>query len=235
MYDLLISVRKSNNKAVTQQDGSTASVASSSDADRAVGIHQVHQMSRWKKPLMSISVRLAITTVAVSTIEYPSHSTAIHPATLGSKIDRLQPSEIATSVSKPKLTPVDRPFPVATMVAIHSGDREAASTAVDRRDAAKAAVKDAKLALALSQADVAQARINTQTFKQDYDRYQDLSKRGLVNPQQLARAKHIYNFAKLQNSYALHGLKIVQSQLAAAEVDAANGTSDLCPQLSASK
>jgi hypothetical protein len=191
----------------------------------------------WKKILTAILVGLGTTTVAISTIEQPGKSTAIQPARLGHSIDR-QPA-ITGAAAPTKTTPPDLRVIAANST---STDRQpaAASTAPDRVKIAQAALEEAQVALALSQADVEQADINIQTFKTEYDRHQELHRRGAIDRQKLARAKKAYDFAHHQKSYAIHGLKQVKLQLAAAEigVDKARSqsrSSDVCTRISARK
>jgi hypothetical protein len=212
MNDRLTTVSTTNEKTVTDRDVTAIDKALPLDEQpQEIDLKPVSQqpappIPRWQKPLIAIGIGLGMTALVVSTLEYPSQSTAMRPPTSRS-------STLANSAA----------------------NEQAASTTQDRPDLAQTAVKEAKLAIALSQADVAQADINIQTFKHDYDRYQDLSKRGLIERQKLVRAKHIYHFAQRQKSYALHGLKIARAQLAAAEIDAAKVTTVPCSRLSANK
>jgi hypothetical protein len=165
---------------------------------------QVRRLFRWEKLLASISVGLGIMMMGVGTIEYPGQSIALRQSTVRESIDR-QPLPAIATTSNP--TTNQDPHPAAT------------SAKPDRLQIAKAALQDAKVALALSQADVEQADINIETFQNEYERYQDLYKRGAGNRQKLVQAKSGYDFAKRQKSYALHGLKQVRLQLDAAEAD----------------
>ncbi len=98
--------------------------------------------------------------------------------------------------------------PNRSLIALSTGsyrNREAA-TAPDRLEQAKTALKEAKIALALSQADLTQAELNLQTFKTDYERDRDLHRSGAIDRQKLARTNKIYNFAKMRKGDALYGL-----------------------------
>jgi hypothetical protein len=109
----------------------------------------------------------------------------------------------------------DKPLPASvTEVATnndapnHNCDRQARAAMA----AANAAVSEAKRAIILSQADVAQADINIQTFKAKYDRELELHRQGAVNSQ-LSQARVAYDFGKQQKQIAIEGLKHAQGQL----------------------
>jgi hypothetical protein len=183
----------------------------------------------------SISLGLGIMMMGVGAIEYSGQSTALRQATFGASIDR-QPA-ITRTAAPTKTTPTDRSLIVANS---GSTDRQTAGNTPNRVQIAQAALEDAKVALALSQADVEQADINIQTFKTEYDRHQELHKRGDIDRQKLATAKKAYDFAQHQKSYALHGLKQAKIQLAAAEIGVEKARSQsrssyLCARKSARK
>ncbi|PSB57544.1 hypothetical protein [Chamaesiphon polymorphus] len=186
---------------------------------------RVRRLFLWEKLFASISMGLGIMMMGVGTVEYPDRSISLRQATVIESIDRQPLPTITTASNLPAnrdRNPVD------------------SSTKPDRLQAALATLQEAKTALTLSQADVAQAEINIQTFKKDYDRYQDLYKRGSANSQQLAQARSGYDFAQKQKSYALHGLKQVEQQLAAAKADlnivrSQSRSSKICSRISASK
>jgi hypothetical protein len=142
-----------------------------------------------KNSLFGVVGGLGLTLMAVGLFEYPGQST--------------------TSTS-------DKPLP-ASAPGVAAGDAPNSSTC-DRQDrvalaAAQAAVSEVRRAIALSQADVAQADINIQTFKAKYDRDLELYRSGAVNSQQLAQSRVAHDFGKQQKQIALEGLKHAQGQL----------------------
>ena len=141
------------------------------------------------KSLVGIVGGLGLTLMAVGLFEYPGQST--------------------TSTS-------DKPL-AASVTGVATGDAPNSSTC-DRQAraamaAAQSAVSEAKRAIALSQADVAQADINIQTFKAKYERDLELHRNGTVNSQQLAQSRSAHDFGKQQKQIALEGLKHAQGQL----------------------
>jgi hypothetical protein len=152
--------------------------------------------------LVAILGGLGIMTMAVGVFEYPGQSTT-------SASDRPMPAAV-TKVATNN-TPTDR-----------TGDRQARVAIA----AAQAAVNEAKRAIALSEADVAQADINIQTFQTKYERYRELHKRGAVNSRQLAQARVAHDFGKQQKQIALEGLKHARGQLTEA-INLANARSQL--------
>ncbi|AFY94549.1 hypothetical protein [Chamaesiphon minutus] len=171
----------------------------------AMAPHKTQPVKRlflWEKLFASISVGLGIMMMGVGAIEYPGQSTALRQVTLTESIDRQPLQTIATTSDLP---------------AKQNRITTAPGTKPDPIQIAQAALQEAKTALTLSRADVAQADINIQTFKKDYDRDRELYKQGKASSQQLAQAKSEYDFAQQQKRYALHGLKQVEQQVEAAE------------------
>jgi F0F1-type ATP synthase membrane subunit c/vacuolar-type H+-ATPase subunit K len=80
-------------------------------------------------------------------------------------------------------------------------------------------IKEAQVALSLSQAHLVQANTNLQKFQSDYSRYKALASQGKATDKQLQAAKVAYNLAQLQKSSALKGLQHAQAQLAAVRVE----------------
>ncbi len=79
--------------------------------------------------------------------------------------------------------------------------------------------QDAQVALALSEAHLAQTNTNLEKFQSDYSRHKTLALEGKVTPKQLQTAKTAYDLAQLQKSSALQGLQHAQSQLTAVRVE----------------
>jgi hypothetical protein len=141
------------------------------------------------KSLIKIVGGLGLTLMAVELFEYLGQS----PATASNK-----------------------PIP-ASVTAVATEDTPTSGTcnrqAREAITAVRATVSDARKAIELSQADVAQADINIQTFKAKYDRELERYRRGAGNSQQLARARVAYDFGKQQKQIALEGLRHAQVQL----------------------
>jgi hypothetical protein len=157
----------------------------------------VRSMSRAQKLLAALGVGVAMGTMAVSGWESPGQSTSL------------------------RLDPVGRSSVTETAPVKNT------STAPAKIATAKAAVKEAQAALTLAEVDVDRADINLQTFKTDYERYQNLPTDKAVNRHRLAKARVAYNFAKTQKSHALYGFKQAQAQLNAAEIGVAHIQSQL--------
>ncbi len=114
----------------------------------------------------------------------------------------------------------DRPLP-ALVIEVATDNDAPNSPDCDRQAraamaAANVAVSEAKKAIALSQADVAQADINIQTFKAKYERDLKLHRQGAVNSRRLSQARVAHDFGKQQKQIALEGLKHAEAQLAEA-------------------
>ena len=215
MQNPITNTAKIDDRIAMARDSTTVSTSPLDNQD-AVKTAPVTAMSRWQKPLAVISVGVGMTIMAVTTVEYPGQ------ATFGRSIERQPPQAIpvlarqfsSRETATTNLTPPHGSLTVAT-------DRNLERKREARLATAQATVAESKAALALSQADVAQAHINVQTFKNDYDRHQDLFKSGVVNSQKLVQARIAYDFAKRQKSHAIDGLKQVQAQLNAAAANVA--------------
>jgi hypothetical protein len=85
-----------------------------------------------------------------------------------------------------------------------------------RLNSAQNALKEAQVAVSLSQAQLDQARINLREFQAKHDTAKILLAQGKVNRQAAATAKAAYNLAQLQHRSAAIGLKESQAQLIAA-------------------
>jgi hypothetical protein len=86
-----------------------------------------------------------------------------------------------------------------------------------RLNSAQIALKEAQVAVSLSQAQLAQARINLREFQAKHDTAKILSAQGKVNRQAATTAKAAYNLAQLQHRSAAIGLQGSQAQLIAAK------------------
>lgn len=151
-------------------------------------------MKNWifsTKSLVGMAGGLGLALMAVGLFEYPGQSTT--------SSNELQPAAAtgAATGDAPNSSTCNRQARVALT-------------------AANVAVNEAKRAIALSQADVAQADINIQTFKAKYDRDLELHKSGAVNDRQLAQSRVAHDFGKQQKQIALEGLKHAEAQLAEA-------------------
>lgn len=80
-------------------------------------------------------------------------------------------------------------------------------------------LKEAQVAVALSQAHLAQARINLIEFQAKHDDSKILSQQGKVSRQQLDTAKAAYTLAQSQHRSALIGLQECTAQLVAAKAE----------------
>ena len=88
-----------------------------------------------------------------------------------------------------------------------------------RLSSAQIALKEAKLAVSLSQVQLAQARINLSEFQAKHDTAKIFSAQGKVNRQQAATARAAHKLAQLQHSSATIGLQESQAQLIAAQAE----------------
>ena len=68
---------------------------------------------------------------------------------------------------------------------------------------AENSTQEAQVALALSQAQLAQTHTNLQKFQSEYNRHKMLASQGKATPRQLQTAKVAYDLAQLQKSSAL--------------------------------
>jgi multidrug resistance efflux pump len=80
-------------------------------------------------------------------------------------------------------------------------------------------LKEAKVAVKLSQAQLAQARINLIEFRAKHNSSKILSAQGKVNRQHADTAKAAYELAQLQHKSASIGLQESQAQLVAAQAE----------------
>jgi hypothetical protein len=80
-------------------------------------------------------------------------------------------------------------------------------------------LKEAKVAVTLSQAQLAQARINLTEFRAKHDSTKTLSAQGKVSRQHADNAKAAYQLAQLQHKSASIGLQESQAQLIAAQAE----------------
>ncbi len=85
-----------------------------------------------------------------------------------------------------------------------------------RLNSTQIALKQAKVAVSLSQAQLAQARKNLIEFQAKHNTAKILSEQGKVSRQQAALAVAAYKLAQLQHSSAAIGLRESQAQLIAA-------------------
>ncbi|AFY92698.1 hypothetical protein [Chamaesiphon minutus] len=88
-----------------------------------------------------------------------------------------------------------------------------------RLNSARIALKDAQVAVSLSQAQLAQARINLSEFKAKHDKAKILSAQGKVSRKQADLALASYKLAQLQHSSAAIGLRDSHTQLIAAKAE----------------
>jgi hypothetical protein len=193
--DLIVASLRS--RSANREPANAAPVGRSTD--RATG---------WKQSIAGISIGLGMTMLATIAIDYPRQSIAF-PVTFKPSPAKYAARQVAALTT-----------PNRALIAVSTGSdrhREAA-TAPDRLEQAQTAVKEAKIAIALSQADVTQAELNLQTFKTDYDRDRDLYRSGTIDRQKLARTSKIYDFAKAQKGRARDGLQQAQAQLIDAEL-----------------
>jgi hypothetical protein len=205
---------KVDKKIGTERDLIThRDAAPSAERDATTTAPVTRSISRRTKLLAALGVGAGAITIAVSLLDYPDPAPAPKPS------QRFQKQRVlVASMSRANETLADRAVRSPTIDRQLDLVRADATTAPSKMVKAKAAVKEAKTALSLSQAHVEQAQINLQTFKKNYERHQDLHKRNAVNFQQLEQSQVAYNFATTQKSHALHGLKQAQTQLTAAEV-----------------
>ena len=85
-----------------------------------------------------------------------------------------------------------------------------------RLNSAQIVLKQAKVAVALSQVQLAQARINLVEFQAKHNSAKILSAQGKVSRQQAALVVAAYKLAQLQHGFASIGLQESQAQLVAA-------------------
>ncbi len=109
---------------------------------------------------------------------------------------------------------------------IVSSESTAVATAVGvederpvRLDSARIALREARVAVTLSQAQLAQARMNLIEFQAKHNQAKILSAQGKISRQQADTAKAAYELAKLQHSSATIGLQESMTQLVAAKAE----------------
>jgi hypothetical protein len=88
-----------------------------------------------------------------------------------------------------------------------------------RHDSAQIALKEAQVAVSLSQAQLVQARINLSEFQAKHDSAKILSAQGKVSRKQADLALAAYKLAQLQHSSASIGLRDSKTQLMAAKAE----------------
>jgi hypothetical protein len=88
-----------------------------------------------------------------------------------------------------------------------------------RLNAAQITLKQAKVAVSLSQAQLAQARINLIEFTAEHNKTKILSAQGKVDRKQADLALASYKLAQLQHSSAAIGLQETTAQLIAAKAE----------------
>jgi multidrug resistance efflux pump len=206
MYNSPPDPHKINQKIVAQQKVKT------------IGTSPPAARSRWKKSLGKIGVGLSISTLLVSIYEYPGYGI------WGSSIERQQwPALTATRFSDKE--PTSPHVQMADLALLQAPNEQADRDSTGDRVTIKTNLQEAQAAVRLAKIDVEQAQINLETFKNNYNRYHQLVKRGGAGVekyrQKLAEAQVAADFAIEQKSYALHGLKHAQAQLTVAENSAA--------------
>ncbi|WP_310411026.1 hypothetical protein [Chamaesiphon sp. OTE_8_metabat_110] len=88
-----------------------------------------------------------------------------------------------------------------------------------RLNSAQIAIREAQVAVSLSQAQLAQARVNLSEFQAKHDRVKILSAQGKVSRKQTDLAVAAYKLAQLQHSSAAIGLQESTAQLIAAKAE----------------
>lgn len=166
--------------------------------------------------------------LSVSSFDYREQSNSPDGSPLGSSSDRQQLQTLSASAIE--LNANSAKLATRPSTSERKTDRKNASSTA-RLATARAAVKEAKAAIALSRVHVEQADLNLQTFKNNYVRYRNLHKNSAAAPvehrERLESARVAYNFATTQKSHALHGLKQAQAQLTVAEAGVAQVRSQL--------
>jgi hypothetical protein len=220
MDNSITNANKVDRNSTTERNSTTRGEATPSvDRSDATTIapvtkHSVRS-SRRKKLFAALGIGVGAIAIAVSTWQYPDEPA---PAPKPSKRFQQQRVVLVSTSQSANLTLADRSIGSPTSDRQPDLEPAEAPSAPTKILRAIAAVKEAKTALTLSQSHVAQTEINLQTFKNNYERHQDLHRRNAINRQQLEQSQVAYNFATTQKSQALHGLKQAQTQLTAAEV-----------------
>jgi hypothetical protein len=88
-----------------------------------------------------------------------------------------------------------------------------------RLNSAQVTLKEAQVAVSLSQAQLTQARINLSEFQTKYNSAKILSEQGKISRQQLSTAKSAYDLGQAQQSSALIGVEECTTQLVAAKAE----------------
>lgn len=119
---------------------------------------------------------------------------------------------------------VDRTIELPILTPIVSSDLTSEQVDVKekqpvRLSSAQIALKDAQVTVSLSQAQLAQARINLSEFQAKHNNVKILSAQGKVNRKQADLAVAAYKLAQLQHSSASIGLQDSQAQLIAAKAE----------------
>lgn len=115
----------------------------------------------------------------------------------------------------------DRAIDLPTVTPIASSDLASEQVDIQKRpseqNSTQVALEEARVAVELSQAQLAQARINLREFQAKHDTAKILSAQGKVSRERAAAAKAAYNLAQLQHRSASIGLQDSQAQLIAAK------------------
>ncbi len=110
--------------------------------------------------------------------------------------------------------PTPEPADLSTTVGVDLTEKQPV-----RLNAAQITLKQAEVAVSLSQAQLAQARINLAEFTANHNKTKILSAQGKVSRQQAELALASYKLAQLQHSSASIGLQDTTAQLIAAKAE----------------
>jgi hypothetical protein len=130
------------------------------------------------------------------------------------------PQVVDRSIELPLVTPI-----VSSELTSDRSDRNITARVAAKKQqpsplqSAHVNLKEAKVAVKLSQAQLAQARINLIEFRAKHNRTKILSAQGKVSRQQADTAKAAYELAQLQHKSASIGLQESQVQLVAAKAE----------------
>jgi hypothetical protein len=116
------------------------------------------------------------------------------------------------AIELPRVPPI-----VSSEIASAPADVQQAPPA--RLNSARIALEDAKVAVSLSQAQLAQARMNLREFQAKHDKAKILAAQGKVTRKQADLAVTAYKLAQLQHTSASIGLRESQAQLIAAKAE----------------
>jgi hypothetical protein len=163
--------------------------------------------------LAGLGVSLLVVSIANLEIDDPRER-------LRQRSTRSSQQDVDRSIELPLVVPI-----VSSELASDRSDRTTTARVAAQQQqpsplqSAHVTLKEAKVAVKLSQVQLAQARINLTEFRAKHHSTKTLSAQGKVSRQQADNAKAAYELAQLQHKSASIGLQESQAQLVAAQAE----------------